>query len=80
MNMFKNTEEPYVWVDIGKIKPIVTDPINFELRKSLVKKGMLLPLILREGTNEIMFGNQRYAILKELNFTHLPVRYHVKEN
>jgi len=73
--LFNNVEQPYIWVDISTIKPTVTDPVNESLKDTILTEGMLQPLIVREGTEEIMFGNQRYAILKSLNITRVPVRY-----
>lgn len=78
--LFANTEQPYVLISMSDIKPTVTDPVNESLKKDILENGMLNPLILREGTNECMFGNQRIAILKSLNIEkEIPVRYHTKE-
>lgn len=76
-NIFKNTKQPFVMVDVSEVIPTVLDPINEELKDDILKNGMRNPLVVRKSDRLIMFGNERYVIFKSLGITQFPVRYKV---
>ncbi len=77
--LFKNTEKPYEMVPMDSLKLEVVYDINYcvvqALKKDILENGMLQPLLVGREHMLVHLGNQRYAILKDLGITEVPIRY-----
>jgi len=71
----------FLWVETGRIKPNPWNPNRMskelfdKLKKEIKRKGMIVPLVvrrIRKSNFQIIDGEHRFKIAKELGFKSLP--------
>jgi len=62
-----------------EIQDIYLKPENFDfLKENISQMGILVPLLVEEGSNEVISGNLRHQIAMELGFDTVPVIYEAR--
>ena len=62
-----------------KIQDIYLKPENFDfIKENISQMGILVPLLVEQGSNEVISGNLRHQIAMELGFDTVPVIYEAR--